>query len=152
MAKFCETCGKQMEDEVIVCPNCGAQAASANQANQQNGQGDVPPVYNQGGPVYGQPVMPEPQKERVGFAVASMVCGIVSLVFSCCIPWVTFILALVGVILGGVSIATKKGGKGMAIAGLVCSIVALVPAVIMLIAGTAAIADLGGLEGIMNGY
>lgn len=151
MAKFCETCGKQMEEEATFCPNCGAQTANAAQTNQQNGQGEVPTAYDQGVPVYGQPVMPEPQNNSVGLAVASMVCGIVSLVFSCCVPWVTFILALVGVILGGISLSNKKGGKGMAIAGVVCSIVALVPAVIMVIAGTAVLAEFG-LEGLMNGY
>lgn len=35
--------------------------------------------------------------------------------------------AVVGVVLGAVSLAGQKPGKGMAIAGIVCSIVSLVP-------------------------
>ena len=27
MSKFCNNCGTAMEDEVLVCPNCGAQDA-----------------------------------------------------------------------------------------------------------------------------
>ena len=161
MAKFCGTCGAQMDDNAAFCPNCGGQSAVAAETNQQNvGQVEppVPPVYNaeptygnQPMPGYGQMIPPQ-QKPSVGLAVASMVCGIVSLVFSCCIPVVTYIVALVGLILGGVSLSQKKGGKGMAIAGLVCSIIALVPAVIVTIVGASTLASLGGLESYMSGF
>ena len=77
------------------------------------------------------------EKKSVGLAVASMVLGICSLVSSCCIPYLPFLLALVGLILAGVSLAGHKGGKGMAIAGLVCSIVSLIPAVIVVVMGAA---------------
>jgi len=77
----------------------------------------------------------ETQKTGVGFGVASMVCGILSLLLSCCLPVVPFILSLIAVILGGVGIK-KNSGKGMAIAGLVCGIIALIPAV-MVVAGFA---------------
>ena len=69
-----------------------------------------------------------------GLAITSMILGIVAIcisVFSCglmapfAIP-----IALVGVILGGVSLsqykkAEKKDGKGMATAGLVLSVIVL---------------------------
>lgn len=87
------------------------------------------------------PVGGEPQG-GAGMAIASMVLGIVSLVLSCCIPWVTFVCALIGVILGGVALAKKTAGKGMAIAGLVCSIISLIPAVLVII-GVASMASLG---------
>lgn len=61
-----------------------------------------------------------------------MVLGIVALVFSCCIPVLPALLALIGIVLAGVSLSGQKPGKGMAIAGLVCSIIALVPAVMLL--------------------
>lgn len=82
------------------------------------------------------------KKPGVGFGVASMVCGILSLLLSCCLPVVPFILSLIAVILGGVGIK-KNSGKGMAIAGLVCGIIALVPAV-MIVAG---VAEAGALLG-----
>lgn len=82
-------------------------------------------------------------KKGAGLAIASMVLGIVSLVISCCIPYVTFIASLLAVIFGGVSLSKKMGGKGMAIAGLVCGIIGLVPAIITLIAGASILASLG---------
>lgn len=91
-------------------------------------------------PTYTQAAAP---KQSAGLAIASMVLGIVALVFSCCLPVVTFICALVGVILGAVSLAKKKGGKGMAIAGLVCSILALIPAIVVLVGGASLLAAMG---------
>lgn len=77
-----------------------------------------------------------------GLAIASMVLGIVSLVFFCfvyiCIP-----CGLISIILGGVALANKKPGKGMAIAGLVCSIVGIAIYVICLIAGASLLASMG---------
>lgn len=87
------------------------------------------------------------QKKSVGLAVASMVLGIVSLVFACCIPYVPVIAAIVGLILGIVSLKKNAGGKGMAIAGVVCSIIALIPAV-LIIAGVGSAIGLAGLSGL----
>ncbi len=83
------------------------------------------------------------QKPSVGLAVTSMVLGIVALVLSCCVPYVPVILALIAVILGGVSLAKKKGGKGMAIAGLVCGIIGLIPAIFYIAAGGAILSAIG---------
>lgn len=69
-----------------------------------------------------------------GMAIASMVLGILALVLSCCLPGINLLLALIGVILGGVSLAGHKGGRGMAIAGVVCSIITLIPTLIVLFA------------------
>ena len=62
-----------------------------------------------------------------GLAIASMVLGIVALVMSCCFYFISIPCAVVGVVLGAVSLAGQKPGKGMAIAGIVWSIVSLVP-------------------------
>lgn len=62
------------------------------------------------------------QNDSKGLSIASMVLGIVSLVLFC-IWFISIPAGVIGLILGGVSLATKKGGKGMAIAGLVCSLV-----------------------------
>lgn len=74
-----------------------------------------------------------PQSEKKGLAIASMVLGICSIVPGWCIPYLPFVLGLIGVILGGVSLAKKQGGKGMAIAGLVTSIISLAIYVILLV-------------------
>lgn len=78
-----------------------------------------------------------------GFAITSMVLGIVALVTSCCIPYLPALLALLGVIFAGVSLSGKKAGKGMAIAGLVCSIISLVPTIIVIVSGAALMSSLG---------
>ncbi len=78
-------------------------------------------------------------KKPIGMAVASMVTGISYLVISCCIPVIPFLLAVISLILGIISIKTGRGGKGMAIAGVVCSIISLIPAIIVVVGGSALI-------------
>ncbi|MBQ7955682.1 MAG: DUF4190 domain-containing protein [Lachnospiraceae bacterium] len=82
-----------------------------------------------------------PQKK--GMAIASMVLGILALVLSCCVPYLPVLLALIAVILGGISLAKKQGGKGMAIAGLVCGIIGLIPSILVIIGGAALISAAG---------
>lgn len=106
------------------------------QANQQPPyQAPQPPVYQAPTP---PPYLGMPNRDgKKGPAIAGMVLGIVSLVFFC-IPWLSIICAIIGLILGVVGMKSPAG-KGMAIAGVVCSVVALAVAVIILIiAGTAA--------------
>lgn len=52
-----------------------------------------------------------PQQEKKGLAIASMVLGITSIVPGWCIPYFPFILGLIGVILGGVSLSKKTRWK-----------------------------------------
>lgn len=52
-----------------------------------------------------------------GFAIASMVCGICSIVF-CAVFWVSIACAIVALTLGIIALVKKKAGKGMAIAGV----------------------------------
>ena len=78
-----------------------------------------------------------------GLAIASLVLGIIGLVLSCCVPYVPLLLALLAVVLGGVSLAKKQGGKGMSIAGLICGIITLIPSILVVIYGAALMAELG---------
>lgn len=77
-----------------------------------------------------------------GLAIASMVLGIIALVFFCFV-YVSIPCGIIALILGGVSIATKKPGKGMAIAGLVCGILAIVIYVICLLVGASILSSVG---------
>lgn len=65
-----------------------------------------------------------------GKAVASLVLGIVSLVFLLIFPFISPVLGIIGIVLGVQSRkeleATPEAGRSMATAGMVCSIVALV--------------------------
>lgn len=70
-----------------------------------------------------------------GFGITSMVLGIIALVTSCCLYYVSIPCAVLGVIFAAVSLRGHKDGKGMAIAGLVCSIVSLIPAIIVIVGG-----------------
>lgn len=78
----------------------------------------------------------ETQKKGSGLAIFAMVCGIVGLLLSCLT--VGIVPAIVGLVLGIVSLALKGGGRGMAIAGIVTSIIGIVIAALM-IAGIAAL-------------
>ncbi|MGN0342552.1 MAG: DUF4190 domain-containing protein [Roseburia sp.] len=70
--------------------------------------------------------------ETKGFAIASMICGIASIILMCINGYVGIAAAVVAIVLSVVS--NKKIGKnGMAIAGLVCGIVALAIFVVCLI-------------------
>lgn len=62
-----------------------------------------------------------PQKpQSTGLAIASMVLGIVSIVFSC-VYYISLICAVVGLVLGIVSLKKYNAGRKMAIAGIVTS-------------------------------
>ncbi|MBP3325756.1 MAG: DUF4190 domain-containing protein [Coprococcus sp.] len=92
--------------------------------------------------MYQQQSYPYSPQGSAGLGIASMVLGIVALVFSCCLYYVSLPCAIVGLILGGVSLSKKKPGKGMAVAGLVCSIVSLVPTIIIISAGASLWAEI----------
>lgn len=76
-----------------------------------------------GGPAYPQNNMPQESK---GVSIASMVLGIFSLTFGCCITYVGIATAIAGLITGIISLKDKKPGRGMAIAGIIMSAIALV--------------------------
>ena len=67
-----------------------------------------------GGPAYPQNNM-QPQESK-GVSIASMVLGIFSLTFGCCITYVGIASAIAGIITGIISLKNKRPGKGMAIA------------------------------------
>ena len=70
--------------------------------------------------------------ESKGMAIASMVLGIVS-VCLCCLWYVSIFTAIIGLVLGIVSMKKSEGGRGMAIAGIITSIVAIVAIVFLFI-------------------
>ncbi|MDF2942677.1 MAG: hypothetical protein K0S01_1535 [Herbinix sp.] len=80
---------------------------------------------------YQQPL--QPRKDN-GMAIAAMVCGIVSFVFSCCLWYLALPLAIVGLVLSIIVIKNKKDGKGMAIAGIVLSSITIIIAIIAIFA------------------
>lgn len=72
------------------------------------------------------PVNPQPSNAGKGFAIASLICGIVSLF---CFAIITGVL---GIVFG--SVAKGKGFRGgMATAGIVCGVIGIVSWLIMII-------------------
>ena len=68
--------------------------------------------------------MQDQPKRSSGLAIASMVCGILSVVI-CCGMWISWILSVVAIILGAVSLSKRQGGRGMAIAGIITAVFGL---------------------------
>lgn len=77
-----------------------------------------------------------------GMGIASMVCGILSIVMIC-LPYGPIILGIVGVALGIAQIV-KNESKGMAIAGIVCGIIGTVDYIILLVIGMMMLEAAGG--------
>ncbi len=75
--------------------------------------------------------------EAPGLAIASLVCGIVSIIgFCCCIP-VGIICGIAAIVCGVISRVKNMNGAGMAIAGIVTGAVGFVGTVIWAIIGGA---------------
>lgn len=104
--------------------------------NQQNinQQGYVPP--QQGGYSY-QQYIPYPQQPSQGMAIASLVLGIVSIVFSLftlMLPFL-FLVPIIGIILGALHKSKHLPvGKGLSTAGIITSIVGLLLPIVIVIA------------------
>lgn len=85
------------------------------------------------------------EKKSNGYAIAALVLGIVSIVFSFFLQWLGLIIGIVGIVLAVV--AKKKNPSGMATAGLVLSIIGTVFCALFFIACVACIGTLGTTAG-----
>jgi len=77
---------------------------------------------------YAQSMDGMPQEQK-GLSIASMVCGILSLV-GCWCCGLGVVLAIVAIVLG--IIGRKKGGKGFALAGIICGSIGVITNLIYL--------------------
>lgn len=117
----------QPAQPVEAVPQYDAQA-QYNEAPQYDAQAQYAQTqYAQ--PQYAQPqyAAPQPVKKsnKIGFAIASLVLGIVSILMCCCCE-IGALFGIPGIILGGIAISKKYDGKGMAIAGVICSVIGIV--------------------------
>ena len=149
-AKFCSNCGAKIEqpakpqteglfsgsDTLSVQPpvyennNYGSNYGG----NSSYGSSGANTYYDGGQSQY-YSAEPNTMKEgggNIGFAIASMVCGILSLL-CCCLDLFSPILAIAAIVLGVITLCFKYDGKGMAIAGIATGGVALVFRIIILI-------------------
>lgn len=137
----CKNCGAELAQDAKFCTVCGAQVETTVPPQQQyTTSGEYSAQPQAGQPVYTQPVMQQPvyvaqNQPGHGFAVASLVLGIVS--FFCC----GFITGILAIIFGAV--AKNKGNRsGMATAGIVCGIVGIVLLIFVYIFAGEAYTDL----------
>lgn len=91
--------------------------------------------YNQQYPMYNF------QERPKGFAVASMILGICSFLFSCCIGFITMFSSVAGLVLGIVSLRKNEDGKGMAIAGIILSSIGILLSIFTIIFWVAAMIE-----------
>lgn len=147
--KNCPKCNNECDDNAIICPKCGflfnLAAQQPEQPAQQGFQPQPPvnsgPQYQQGfqQPGYGQPQQPFGAPPAVqyaknnGVAVAAFVLGLLG---TLCNSWM---LGVVGVILGFVGknqIRNSKGlqkGDGLALAGIILGFIGTVLSVLTMV-------------------
>ncbi len=118
----CTHCGNENDEMARFCGNCGAElqsSAAQKKDNQTEGalsSGETVPVYEKIDSSNQNEIKQEGGK--IGFSIASLVCGILSIIF-CCSDIFGFILAVAAVVLGIIVLRNKYDGKGMAIAGII---------------------------------
>lgn len=152
-SKFCSNCGMKMEETADAVTSSG-EIDIKYEDTLENSYYDTPSqeldIHYEEEEVYGGKeifVVPQPQfyqenivneggAGNVGFAIASMVCGILSLV-CCCLTWLSLLLGIAGIALGVISLKGKFDGRGMAIAGVVCGGIGVAVWVILLLLGGA---------------
>lgn len=127
-----------------------------NYENPNTEQEDKAQEYNYGEPVqygsqsqtaqnYQDPYQNTPPEEPAGFAIASLVLGIVSIVLSC--TYINIVTAIIAIVLGAIHIAKHRTRRGMAIAGIILSVVSIVVLIAIVAIG---LAVLGSNPGLYN--
>ncbi len=141
---YCKVCGKELPNKSTHCSECGTPVdGSGYQEMDQASQGgsfDTGSDYYQdnrsqyGGYYQQEPVYERQSGARKGFAIASMVLGIIGLVGVCCSMMtygaMSLILGVLGLIFG--ILGLKSQGKGMAIAGIVMACLNIVIGILLL--------------------
>ena len=146
---YCEFCGGFVPDGSTTCPNCGKMISPTGAP-----QGQAPANGANTPNVTYQNVYVQKQNENIpgkGEAVASMVLGIVGLVFTFILSgfglgFIAVICGIIGLIL---SIISKNKGYegGMRTAGFVMNIIVIVVAILVVIACAACLGSLSSSLG-----
>lgn len=134
---YCRKCGKQIDDEAVVCPHCGVLAvrngtprfygkpAQPVQYYTPVIQPVVQPVQQPAQPVQITEQAPAEPKGTNGLGLAGFVIGLLSLItgmYFC----ISAVIGLIFSIFGVMNRKKYKSCNGLAIAGVVLSAVALV--------------------------
>ena len=128
---YCTNCGNYNPEEAKVCSSCGSPLSTGTATRQENPTAGYQPynpqqTYGQT-PYASQPVTPTEIPGK-GAGIASLILGILSLVFFC-LYYISIPAGIAGIVTGCVAISKAKsvGAKnGMGVAGIVCSIIGMV--------------------------
>ncbi len=118
---FCKNCGKEIDDNTVICPHCGV--SQEEQSLSQTSSGG-------------------------GLGVASLVLGIISIVIGAfsggSLGWIGAPIGIVGIILGAIGRKNApEAKKGLANAGFVCSIIGTILCILFYVACIACIGAIG---------
>lgn len=107
---FCKSCGREINDQAVVCPYCGAQAGNAQQIPQQPNYG-----AQQQNLYTNQYPQQNADETNVGIVILSV------------------LFPIVGIILGAVNMSNgnKKSGKAYLMAGIISAAVCIVIGIIL---------------------
>ncbi len=125
---FCKNCGKEIDDNALVCPNCGVATEKMNQE-----------------------VATEAPAQEQKVNVCAIIGFILALV-GCVVEWFSIIFGVIILVAGlvlsivGLVLANKKTNnlKGLAIAGLVISILGIVFIILIFTVLAALLAGIAG--------
>ena len=138
-AKYCEVCGAPMEENTETAESSEAVSAERDvaPAAESNGYDTPAQGYAASGRQQYRPAGSLPPKYggrngggQTGLAIASLICGIVSVLcccFTCCLNWIP---AAAAVVCGIITLVQHRDGKGMAITGLVLGVAGLLLGVV----------------------
>ena len=98
-------------------------------------------------PIAFDPIPPSNNTARGrGFAIASLVCGILGMLMCCCcVYWFNLILGILAVVFSVVSARQSKKIRGLAIAGLILGIAGIVIALVSLLLLVVSLATIGSM-------
>ncbi len=139
---YCKVCGKKLPDDAVRCDECGtpvdgASAEDSYSQNQTNGgfYQDNRNQYSEYSEYSQEPVYERQSGARRGFAITSLVLGIVGLVGICCsfMTWgvLSILLGIAGLIFG--ILGLKSQSRGMAIAGIVMAVLNLIIGILLIV-------------------
>jgi uncharacterized membrane protein YvbJ len=98
---FCTSCGKEINDQAIACPECGAPTKNFNEQSVEK--------------------VAKAEKKFNGLSIAGFVCAFI-------FPFLGLLFSIIGLV---IACKKQEAGKGLAIAGIVISVAFLVPYIIM---------------------
>ena len=100
---FCKNCGKELDDNAVICPNCGVPTDK----------------------LYAQQPLSEPKKIN-GIGIAGFVVGLLGLLGGNYLFLIPGIIGLILSIVGVVHMKKCNSANGLAVAGLIVGIVSFI--------------------------